>query len=218
MNNQQKYEDILLNIERQQVLFDLYLINAKQETVYDKLTALASQVIGTPISLVSMVTNKFQFFKSEFGLGEPLKTKRRTPLSHSFCQHVVQSNEPLIVSDAREHNLVKNNLAIRDLNVIGYLGIPLTLSDGLALGSFCAIDTEARIWTETEIEIMHELAAIVTKEFDTRAYVRVRKVLQEQLTDLQSRIIQFAEALDTHQPKEGILEDVRQLRVSFDLI
>lgn len=218
MSNYRKYEDILMNVERQQVLFDLYLINAGKETVYDKLTALASTVIGTPISLVSLVSSKFQFFKSEFGLKGDVKAKRRTPLSHSFCQHVVRSNEPLIVSDAREHNLVKNNLAIRDLNVIGYLGIPLTLQDGMPLGSFCAIDTEPREWTQTEIAIMNELAAIVTKEFDARAYARLNRLSKEELTDLQNRIIEFVDKIDTTRPKNEVLQTIRKLRLQFELL
>ena len=58
---------------------------------------------------------------------------RCTPLSHSFCQHTVTSGKPLIVADAREHPLVRDNLAIGDLNVIAYAGVPLVTSDGFVL-------------------------------------------------------------------------------------
>jgi hypothetical protein len=40
----------------------------------------------------------------------------------SFCQHVVTSAEPLVVTDAREHALVQDNLAVRDLGVVAYAG------------------------------------------------------------------------------------------------
>jgi len=41
----------------------------------------------------------------------------------------VASRQPFVVSDAREHPLVRENLAIRDLGVIAYAGIPLTTKD-----------------------------------------------------------------------------------------
>lgn len=210
--------NMLMNLDRMKVLFELSLINAPEETIYNKLTVFASEAIGAPVSLVSMVASDYQYFKSQVGLADPWRSSRRTPLSHSFCQHVVKHNKPLIVSDARENDLVKRNLAIRDLGVIGYLGIPLTLDDGKSLGSFCVIDTDVRDWTETEIEIMQELASVVTKEFDARAYVLRRKMTRAELQDLQERIMSFVDSIDAKQDKTDILQEIRAKRIAYDLI
>lgn len=199
------------------MLFELALIDAPEETIYNKVTIFASNVIGAPVSLVSMVAPDHQFFKSEFGLPEPWKSKRRTPLSHSFCQHVVKENKPLIVSDARENDLVKNNLAIRDLNVIGYLGMPLTLEDGKSLGSLCVIDTDVREWTQVEIDIMQELSEIIIKEFDTRAYTVRKRVTKAELAELQERIVKFIASIDPTQSKGAILNEIRDKRKHYDL-
>lgn len=80
-------------------------------------------VARVPVALISLVDEDRQFFVSQQGLPEPWAKARQTPLSHSFCQHVVATGDPLIVSDARENPLVCGNLAIRDLNVIAYLGL-----------------------------------------------------------------------------------------------
>jgi GAF domain-containing protein len=93
---------------------------------------------------VSLVDADRQFFKSALGLPEPWATRRETPLSHSFCQHVVATGAPLRVEDARDHSLVCDNLAIPELGVVAYLGMPLATADGQVLGSLCAIDTEPR--------------------------------------------------------------------------
>ena len=45
---------------------------------------------------------------------------------------------------------MRGNLAISDLGVIGYAGMPLTDADGLVLGSLCAIDTRPHAWTPRE--------------------------------------------------------------------
>ncbi|MEL6404474.1 MAG: GAF domain-containing protein [Chloroflexota bacterium] len=210
-------ERMLQNTARLRTLFQLSLLDEKYETVYDLLTQLAHDIVDAPVSLMSMVSADFQYFKSQVGLPEQWAKKRRTPLSHSFCQHVVASNQPLIVEDARQNDLVRNNLAIRDLDVIGYLGIPLTLEDGKPLGSFCVIDSQPRAWTETEIAIMTELAQIVTLEFDARTYVNRNKMTKEEYTDLQERIVAFSKQIAPNADKETVLATVRKARTEYNL-
>jgi hypothetical protein len=48
------------------------------------------------------------------------------------------------VRDARADPHVCDNLAVRDLNEIAYLGVPLRMPDGSVLGSLRAIDAEER--------------------------------------------------------------------------
>jgi len=105
-----------------------------------------------------------QFFKSCLGLPEPWASERGSPLTHSFCQHAVASREPLIVTDAREHPLLRDNLAIRDMGVIAYAGIPLIDDDGNALGTLCVIDSQPRHWTSHQIELLSDIAASVVTE------------------------------------------------------
>ena len=140
------------------------LMDSDAEPGFDRLTALASRLLNAPVSLVSLVDDARQFFKSQCGLPD----LRETPLSHSFCQHVVSRAEPLVVTDARVHPLVRENLAIRDLNVIAYLGIPIFSAAGEPLGSFCAIDSEPRQWSEDDVEIMEDLARTVETEISLR--------------------------------------------------
>jgi signal transduction histidine kinase len=93
-------------------------------------------------------------------------------LSHSFCQHAVASAEPLVIEDAREHPLVRDNLAIRDLDVIAYAGFPLTTSDGAVLGTFCAIDSRPRTWSDADMAFVREMAASAITEIELRTTVR----------------------------------------------
>jgi GAF domain-containing protein len=70
----------------------------------------------------------------------------------------VASRQPFVVSDAREHPLVRDNLAIRDLGVIAYAGIPLTRPDDEVLGSFCAIDNKPRTWIKADLDVLRDFA------------------------------------------------------------
>jgi len=144
------------------------LMDSAPEPVFDRLTDLATRLMDAPVSLVSLVDDHRQFFKSQCGLTEEQNKDRGTPLSHSFCQHVVVRGEPLIVFDAHSDERVQGNLAIRDLGVTAYLGIPLMTADGQALGSFCAIDTKPRQWTDEQVSIMSDLASAVQSEIGLR--------------------------------------------------
>ncbi|MFY9639662.1 MAG: GAF domain-containing protein, partial [Rhodomicrobium sp.] len=87
------------------------LLDSPPEKVFDRLTDLARRMLGVPVCLISLVECDRQFFKSCAGLPEPWASLRETHLSHSFCQHVVHTGAPLVVEDAREHPLLRDNLA-----------------------------------------------------------------------------------------------------------
>jgi len=162
----------LVDPTRLAALHDSALLDAPISESFDRLTRLATEALHTPVALVSLVDVDRQFFLSAVGLGEPWATARETPLSHSFCQHVVISGQPLIVTDARRHPLVCDNLAIRDLGVIAYAGVPLLDPTGEVLGSFCTIDTVPRRWTDADIAILRDLAAMAQTEIALRAALR----------------------------------------------
>src|ERR1035438_504511 len=108
-------------------LRDLGILDTEPEEDFDRFTRLATELLGVPVSLVSLVAGDRQFFKSQQGLPQLWADARQTPLSHSFCQHVVKSGKRLVVEDASESALVSDNLAVRDLGVIAYAGMPLVL-------------------------------------------------------------------------------------------
>jgi signal transduction histidine kinase len=148
------------------------LLDSEPEEGFDRLTRLATRVLGVPVALVSLVDEDRQFFKACIGLKDPWSSRRGTPLTHSFCQHAVASAEPLTIEDARDHPLVRDNLAIRDLDVIAYAGFPLKTRDGAVLGTFCAIDSKPRSWTEDDVAFVKEVAAMAMTEIELRTTVR----------------------------------------------
>ena len=106
------------------------LVGPSAEPTFDRLTQVASRLLGIPVSLVSFVEADRQVFKGMLGLAEPWASRRQTPLSHSFCLHVAETGRPLIVDDARDNPLVCDNPAISELGVVAYLGVPLTAPGG----------------------------------------------------------------------------------------
>jgi|RhiMethySRZTD1v2_1073278.scaffolds.fasta_scaffold27118_3 formate hydrogenlyase transcriptional activator len=163
------------------------LLDSPPEEAFDRLTRLAMRILHAPAAYVSLVDDQRQFFKSSVGLPEPWASRRETPLTHSFCKHTVATGQPFIVSDAREHPLVLENLGISQLGVIAYAGIPLTTADGFTLGSFCVVDGQPREWTDEEIDVLRSLAASAMTEIASRR-------LAEDLQRLSGELQQMVEA------------------------
>jgi len=154
---------------RLQAIKETGLLGVKEDPVLHRLTRLAAKTLGTSVALMSFVEEDGQFFASSWGLPEPWATERGTTLLHSFCQHVVISNQPLLVSDARQHPLVQRNLAIQDLDVIAYIGVPLMDPNDNTLGSMCVIEHEPRQWRPQDVEILHDFAAAAMDRVASRS-------------------------------------------------
>jgi GAF domain-containing protein len=60
--------------------------------------------------------------------------------------------------------ILRDNLAIRDMGVVAYAGIPLIDADGHALGTLCVIDSRPRHWTTHQVQLLSDLAASVVTE------------------------------------------------------
>ena len=154
---------------RLRAIEDTGLLGIKEDAVLHRLTRLAARTLDASVALMSLVEEDRQFFASSWGLPEPWATQRGTTLLHSFCQHVVVSNQPLLVTDARKHPLVQRNLAIEDLDVIAYIGVPLVDSRENTLGSMCVIEHEPRQWRSHDVELLHDIAAAVMDRVENRS-------------------------------------------------
>jgi GAF domain-containing protein len=96
---------------------------------------MVSFMVNAPVALICLVEDERQVFAGAHGLAPPWDQQRQTPLSHSFCQHVVTSGAPLVVECSRTDARVAGNGAIEDLDVQSYLGVPLVTQDGPPLGA-----------------------------------------------------------------------------------
>ncbi|MGC1481256.1 MAG: ATP-binding protein, partial [Chthoniobacterales bacterium] len=121
------------------------------------------------VSTLSLIDEDRQFFKSGRGLPPHLVEARQTPLTHSFCKHVVYQDSPLIVDDSRTHPTVMENPAIATLGVAAYAGMPVRDEAGIAIGSLCAISDVPREWTADELETLKLLAEQASAEIAVRS-------------------------------------------------
>jgi len=130
----------------------------------DRFARTVADRLDVPVALVSLVDVDGQALPGAHGLPEPWTSERWTPLSHSFCQHVVTSGQPLVVENAHDVPLVADNLAVMELGVVAYAGTPLRTASGPVIGSVCAIDHRPRRWTDAELQELAAIAADCSRE------------------------------------------------------
>ena len=158
----------------------LSLFDGIPDPGFDSLTEFTSRLIGAPVSLISIIDpeNDRQFFTSASDTAAIFGGACETPLSESFCRHVVDRDAALEVEDAKTHPLVTAGMVDPADQIGSYLGLPVRGPDGKPLGALCAIDTVPRRWKASEIEDMQRLAAAVTDRIALRsALIRSEELL-----------------------------------------
>ncbi|GAB3830059.1 sensor histidine kinase [Pontibacter rugosus] len=186
--------------ERLKVLDNFEVLDTPAEAELDEITNLASQICGTPISLISLIDEKRQWFKSKVGLYVP-----ETPRSISFCQHAIKKDEVFEVQDAYEDKRFKDNpLVTGEPNIRFYAGSPLLTESGHKLGTLCVIDTIPRRLTPEQKYALEVLAKQVVANFELRQKQKQLELDKKQLQESNEKLDQFV-SMVSHDLKEPIM-------------
>jgi PAS domain S-box-containing protein len=162
------------------------LLDSPTEEAFDRLTRLAAKLTGAPVTFISLVDDGRDFYKSCFGFPEPLSSERELT-GTTFCHYALVSQGPLVIEDTLAHPIYRDVPTVHTLGVRAYLGIPLKIG-GMAIGSFCAIDFQARSWTPLQIEVMEELAASTMREIELRAAIDAAETERSRLKALLNHV------------------------------
>jgi signal transduction histidine kinase len=140
--------------ERLEELASYNILDSLEEEDYDNLTALASHICGTSISLISLLDDKRQWFKSHHGLGATETNK-----DFAFCAHAINQSETIFeIPDARiDERFANNPLVTSDPNIVFYAGVPLIGDNNLPLGTLCVIDPKPQVLTEIQKKSLKSL-------------------------------------------------------------
>jgi PAS domain S-box-containing protein len=164
-------EQSILTIEQQRLaaLRSYHIMDTVSETDFDELTELAAAICGTPIALISFVEKDRQWFKSVRGLDI-----RETNRAESFCTHAINYPDELFqVEDTRKDSRFSDNPFVTGTpNIVFYAGQPLVDSEGLAIGSLCVIDDQARKLTQQQQSALRTLARQIMNQLELRRTVR----------------------------------------------
>jgi GAF domain-containing protein len=150
---------------RLKALAEYQILDSLPEEVYDDITRIASEIMGTPIALLNLVDKDRQWTKSNYGLDVT-----NTPRELSFCPHaILNPYDVMIVEDARyDERFHDNPLTTGAPKVIFYAGVPIVNEDGFAMGALCVIDSRPRTMPENKLMALQALAKSVQTHFELR--------------------------------------------------
>ncbi|MCO8272494.1 GAF domain-containing sensor histidine kinase [Actinoplanes sp. TRM 88003] len=169
--------------DRLAALYALDILDSAPEQDFDDIVALASNVCGTPMSLVTLVDMDRQWFKARVGLDET-----DTDREISFCAHAILGRDLLVVPDATKDPRFADNPQVDCANGIRfYAGAPLVTTDGFALGTLCVVDDQPRRLDIEQLQALRALARQVTSQMELRRHAVALANTTARLQELERR-------------------------------
>ncbi|GAB3928123.1 PAS domain-containing protein [Mucilaginibacter myungsuensis] len=187
------------------------ILDTAEEQDLDEITALASAICGTPVSLVTFLDGKRQWFKSHHGTDVT-----ETPQEFAFCAHAVASSAPItIISDlTKDDRFTENPLVHSDPHVVFYAGVPLVDRQGYGLGTLCVVDMQPRELNELQISTLKVLAKQVVDKLEARRKVFELEASNQKLYESENRfrglVSQAPVAIAIYAGSDKVIEDVNQ--------
>jgi GAF domain-containing protein len=160
--------EVLADAGRLQEIVDLDLLSPDVDEILRQTAETAAARLRLPMSMVTVVLDEAQFFAAHHGLTGWMAETRGTPVEWSFCANAVISREPFVVEDATTHPAVKDNPLVANDGIRCYAGIPLVSSRGHALGTLCVIGTEARTFSDDDLDALRGLAKKAVERIESR--------------------------------------------------
>lgn len=150
--------------QRLQALTALNILDTLPEKDFDDIALIAAQICAAPMSIISLIDDKRQWFKSKIGLEVNEFTR-----DVSFCSHTILQDDVLVVNNTTiDERFSGNPLVTGEPGVRFYAGVPLHSLDGYVIGSVCVIDTVERELASGQVEALRALSNQVTKLLQIR--------------------------------------------------
>ena len=164
------------------------LLDTLPEEAFDRLTRLTARVFGAPISMITLVDERRQWFKSCHGLD-----MTETPRDLAVCGHTLELGDPdavLVIPDATLDPRFSANPRVTGWPYLRfYAGAPLRTPDGHVLGCLCVVDTAPRPpLTPAEVATLREMAGVVMDTISQRVSGAALQQAQEELERRQQHI------------------------------
>lgn len=151
--------------ERLEAVHKMAILDTDSEERFDNLTKEAVKKLKVPISTLSILDSKREWFKSCQGLNE-----KEGERAISFCGHALLSRNIFFVEDTlKDPRFADNPMVVGSPFIRFYGGIALVdYKSGHYIGVFCIKDTKPRTLSAKEVDIFMDLAECAEKEVNKK--------------------------------------------------
>jgi signal transduction histidine kinase len=160
----------------------LEVLDTEPEATFDRVVAIVAATLEVPIAMITLVDRERCWYKAEVGLGRSEMAR-----SDNMCDTVIRQDGVYVVNDA--HAAPRDDvLPMLKLGVRFYVGVPLRTSDGVKVGTLCAVGAHPRKVTERETHILTALAEIVGSDLELRLTARRMAQAEEAMRRLNQQL------------------------------
>jgi len=174
--------------ERLAALYRYQILDTSSEETFDGITALAAQICGTPIALITLIAQNRQWVKSKVGLDV-----EETPRDLAFCAHsLIQPDQILEVPDSHaDPRFADNPYVVGSPHIRFYAGSPLVTPAGEALGALCVIDHTPKTLSDYQRQALRTLSQQVINQLELRYHLQQATALAQEKQHSEHRLQDF---------------------------
>jgi diguanylate cyclase (GGDEF)-like protein len=172
-------------------------MDSPREPEFDELVEIAAAICGAPMSLVSLIDDRREWFKAALGV-DATETAREL----SFGTFAIQQDDIFTVEDATLDDRFRDNpLVTGAFGLRFYAGFPVSSPDGFHLGSLCVLDRKPHRLNRVQQAALRTLARQVNARIEMRmqrlALERALATAQEAQTKLSASDRRFKAFMDS---------------------
>lgn len=148
----------------------LIQLNISEDTKnkWQNIIDIMAKILNVPAGLIMrIVDSDITVFLSSKTENNPYKPGAKEHLKDSglYCETVIKTSKMLIVPNALSDEHWKNNPDIK-LNMISYLGFPITLPDKTPFGTICVLDNKENKYSELYKDLIISFRDTIEKDIE----------------------------------------------------
>lgn len=137
------------------------------DSALERLTRLAASALRVSMAAFVVADRSGTYLRSSFGLPGDWNTPRHIMLELPFFK-LGDEREPIEISKRPVTTKPEIANAMRQWRAHAFLGVPLPRTSNSLLGTLCVAHGEARRWSPEDVELLHDVAALIVMEAEAR--------------------------------------------------
>lgn len=156
---------------------------------YQEIVDLAAELCEKPVAILSLLDEEINWLKVRSGVNINIM-----PRETSFCQHVINGNDLLVIEDAtKDGRFIDNPLVYTDPKIRFYAGAPITISSGLTIGSLCLFDLKPNDISPYQKKTLKILSRQITHLMELDLSHRLLKLQVEEIEERNKSLYKIAQ-------------------------
>lgn len=169
-------------------------LNLLQETiipVFEEATQTVANCLNISVSCLGLLLTTEYHIKSVYGLSHlglmnAIAKTRKISRDDAFATHVIDSETYLVIENTLSDSFFSTAILTQHYGIVSYLGVPLTIFNGVCIGCLEVMDTTSRQFTTQEINFLLITARWCIAEYERNLFAISQNNVAQYLNDSQN--------------------------------